>query len=80
MRNRDLALIISDSGIGPAVGDIDDKVSHQDSGGDDQTDALDIRIVLVQDGADSQSAHAGDIKDGLDEDGAADDHGDAHTG
>src|SRR5215470_4892954 len=62
----------ADSGIDPAIEQVDEQVAHDERDGDQQNHALDQWIVAREDRVDHEAADARQREDVLGDDGAAD--------
>src|SRR5215813_12316717 len=65
----------SASWIEHGVEQIHEEVHEDDDGDHEQVDALDHRVVALENGVEEEAAHARELEDGLDDDGPAEDLG-----
>ena len=70
---------VTDPRVEQRVRQVDGKVHEHVHGREDQRDALDDRVVAAQDRIDRQSSHAGYREDGLGDDRASDQRGEAYA-
>src|SRR5688572_13702541 len=64
---------VPDAGIEQRVGEIDEQVGGDDDDDDEQVDALDDRVVALENRFHQELSHPGNPEDGLDDHGAAGD-------
>src|SRR5512143_93754 len=65
-------LSVPDARVEEAVDEVDRQIQHDDTGRQEQVDALDDRVVAPGDGVEQELPHAGQDEDALHDDGPAD--------